>query len=64
MFDAAGAARITADKISLEASDILELRVGGTSIILKPGSIELSSPMIKSTASGEHLIGGALIRLN
>ena len=55
---------LTAEKISLVASDTLELRVGGTSIVLKPGSIEIKSPVITSTAVGEHTISGALIRLN
>ena len=59
-----GSARISADRIEIVASDALELRVGGTSIILKPGSIEINSPVITSTATGEHTISGALIRLN
>lgn len=57
-------AQLTADKISIVANDTLELRVGGTSIVLKPGSIEIKSPVITSTATGEHTISGALIRLN
>jgi len=56
--------QITANKISIVANDSLEFRVGGTSIVIKPGSIELRSPMIQSVAVGEHLISGALIRLN
>lgn len=55
---------VTSDKISIVANDTLELRVGGTSIVLKPGSIELKSPVITSAATGEHTISGALIRLN
>ena len=59
-----GAARVSADRIEIVANDSLELRVGGTSIVLKPGSIEINSPVITSTATGEHTISGALIRLN
>ena len=58
------AAQLTADKITLEASQTLELRVGNSSIVLSPGSIEIKSPMITSAAVGEHLISGALIRIN
>jgi type VI secretion system secreted protein VgrG len=58
------AAQLTADKITLEASQSLELRVGNSSIVLTPGSIEIKSPMITSAAVGEHLISGALIRIN
>jgi type VI secretion system secreted protein VgrG len=57
-------AQLVADTISIVANDTLELRVGGTSIVLKPGSIELNAPVITSTATGEHTISGALIRLN
>ena len=55
---------VTSKKIVLSAEDSLELRVGGTSIILTPGSIAVESPAISSKAIGEHTIAGALIRLN
>ncbi len=51
-------------KLVLSAEDTLELRVGGTAIILTAGSIALESPAISSKAVGEHIIAGALIRLN
>jgi len=51
-------------KLVLSAEDSLELRVGGTSIILTAGSIAIESPAITSKAVGEHTISGALIRLN
>lgn len=56
--------RIRAEHIVLDANQSLELRVGGTSIILTAGSIALESPAISSKAVGEHTISGALIRLN
>lgn len=61
---AESSAQLTADKISIVANDTLELRVGGTSIVLKPGSIAINAPVITSVATGEHTISGALIRLN
>ncbi|HEY0137439.1 MAG TPA: type VI secretion system tip protein TssI/VgrG [Nannocystis sp.] len=64
LLHADAAAQLTADKITLEASHTLELRVGNSSIVLSPGSIEIKSPMITSAAVGEHLISGALIRIN
>ncbi|MBA3545557.1 MAG: type VI secretion system tip protein VgrG [Nannocystis sp.] len=51
-------------KLVLCAEDTLELRVGGTSITLTAGSIALEAPAITSKAIGEHIIAGALIRLN
>lgn len=57
-------AHIRAEHIVLDANQSLELRVGGTSIILTAGSIALESPAISSKAVGEHTISGALIRLN
>jgi type VI secretion system secreted protein VgrG len=64
LLHADGSAQLAADKIILAATQTLELRVGNTSITLTPGAIELRSPMITSAAVGEHLISGALIRLN
>ena len=57
-------ALLEAPKLVLSAEDSIELRVGASSITLKSGSIELSSPQITSTAVGEHTISGALIRIN
>ncbi len=61
---AEGDANIRGRKITICATDTLELRVGLTAIVLKPGSIHLQSPAITSAAIGEHVISGALIRLN
>ena len=62
--DGTDSVSVTSKKIVLSAEDSLELRVGGTSIILTPGSIAVESPAISSKAIGEHTIAGALIRLN
>ena len=62
--DGTDSVSVTSKKIVLSAEDSLELRVGGTSIILTPGSIAFESPAISSKAIGEHTIAGALIRLN
>jgi len=51
-------------KLVLSADETLELRVGGTSIVLTAGAITLESPAITSKAVGEHIIAGALIRIN
>jgi type VI secretion system secreted protein VgrG len=55
---------MTSKKLVFSADESLELRVGGTSIILTAGSIAVESPAISSKAVGEHTISGALIRLN
>lgn len=54
--------KISAGKGTITAAQSFEIKVGGSSIKLTPGSIEIKSPMIKLNASGmgEFKAGGML----
>ncbi|MBL9105075.1 MAG: type VI secretion system tip protein VgrG [Myxococcales bacterium] len=55
---------IRSNKFALSAQEKIELRVGGSSIVLTSQGIELNGPAITSTATGHHILLGAVIRLN
>ena len=57
-------AHVEGKAIMITATDTLTLCVGTSSIVISPTSIEIRAPLITSAAVGEHLISGALIRLN
>jgi type VI secretion system secreted protein VgrG len=50
--------KVSAGKTTVESAKSIELKCGGSSIVIKPNEIELSSTTIKLSASGELKMDG------
>jgi len=53
--------KASAGKISIEAAQSIELKVGGTSLKLSPTGIEMKGPMVKIQADAKAEVKGALV---
>lgn len=59
-----GAAMIKAKSIMLNASDMITLKCGGSSIILRPGKIQIKGDAIQVKASGNVVVKGSQVKIN
>ena len=50
--------------VTISSDSQVVIQVGGSSITVTPGGIEVSAPTITSSASGPHSITGAIVKIN
>jgi type VI secretion system secreted protein VgrG len=55
---------IYSKEIEISASDKITIKVGGSSIVLDPSGIETKAAKITSSANGDHVVKGALVKIN
>jgi type VI secretion system secreted protein VgrG len=54
----------TAGKISMQAAQSIELKVGGSSILIEPKGVTIKGPLINIEAVGINTIKGAMVKIN